>query len=129
MDFLKTSSENFSRWAKAVREMDIEGVLHLYSDEATFLPTFSSELKQGKDGARSYFEHFLKKAPVCNIIQAEVQPLNEKVYLQSGFYDFNLKDGSKALIRARFSFVWKKEEDGIWRIIHHHSSTLPSSTS
>ena len=127
MDFLKIGSENFSKWVKAVREADIEGVLHLYSNEATFLPTFSSDLKRGKSGARRYFEHFFSNAPACDIVQDVIQPLTEKVYLQSGFYDFVLKDGSEASINARFTFVWKKEDDGIWRIIHHHSSTLPSS--
>ena len=127
MDFSKMASENFSKWVHAVKELDVEGILYLYSEEATFLPTISSDFKQGKGSVRSYFENFFKNAPVCKKIQDVVQPLNEDAYLQSGFYDFILynKDGSLATIRARFTFVWKKEEGGMWRIIHHHSSTLP----
>ena len=128
MDFSKIASENFFKWVHAVKELDVEGILYLYSEEATFLPTISPDFKQGKSGVRSYFKHFFKNASVCKKIQDVVQPLSEEAYLQSGFYDFILdtKDGSLATIRARFTFVWKKEGDGMWRIIHHHSSTLPA---
>jgi len=31
----------------------------------------------------------------------------------------------RKVVEARFSFVWKKDDQGEWKIVHHHSSARP----
>jgi len=41
-------------------------------------------------------------------------------------YDFKVGSGSdRQVVEARFSFVWKKDDNGVWKIVHHHSSAKP----
>lgn len=127
MGIKEIARENFSSWTKALQTGEPKKVAELYSEDATFLPTMSPEFKRGKSGTEEYFEHFLKKNPDGEIKKEEIQPLGENAYLHSGMYDFEVdKNGSRDVVEARFSFVWKKE-DGKWKIIHHHSSVKPQS--
>lgn len=124
--FQKIARENFSVWNQALQTGNAQVVGALYSPESTFLPTVSGEFKKGPGEASEYFEHFLKKDPVGEIIDESVQKLGPDSYLHSGMYNFELGPEEKRdKMEARFSFVWKKDEDGQWKIIHHHSSVKP----
>jgi len=119
-------NENFSSWNKALLTKDPEKVAAIYDEDATFLPTLSSDFKKGQEGVKAYFEHFLEKNPVSKIVEDEVQFLGTDCYLHSGFYVFELgPETDRQLVEARFSFVWKKNKAGEWKIIHHHSSIKP----
>lgn len=122
----KAAQENFKLWAELLKTKDPKKFAGLYSEDATFLPTVSPDFKKGLAEAEEYFEHFLQKNPEGKIIEEEIQPLTENMYLHSGMYDFEIdKNSERIVVNARFSFVWKKESDGQWRIIHHHSSVRP----
>ena len=50
--------------------------------------------------------------------------MGDDAYVHSGMYDFTFgADGTSA--RARFTFVWVRQPDGMWVITHHHSSLRP----
>ena len=94
--------------------------------DATFLPTTSGEFKKRQDGAEEYFEHFLIKNPRGKIIQEEVQTLGTECYLHSGMYNFEVGPvDDRKVVEARFSFIWKKNNQEEWKIVHHHSSARP----
>ena len=119
---------NFLLWNDALLTRDFEKVVELYAEDATFLPTMSSEFKKGRSDAKEYFEHFLKKCPISEIVQDDIQSLGSDCYLHSGMYNFEVgSDDNKQTVEARFSFVWKidQQEGEVWRIIHHHSSIKP----
>lgn len=117
---------NFSRWNNTLQTKDPKKVAALYTEDATFLPTVSAEFKKGQSGAEEYFEHFLKKNPAGKIIQDEVQTLGTDCYLHSGMYTFEVgPDDNRQIVEARFSFVWKQDNQGNWKIAHHHSSVKP----
>jgi len=121
------SVNNFLRWNEALKSKDPKKVAELYSDNVTFLPTASGDFKRGESGAEEYFEHFLEKNPVGEVVQEEVQVLGSDCYLSSGMYNFEVgPEEARKLIEARFSFVWKKDNAGNWKIAHHHSSVRPS---
>ena len=83
-------------------------------------------IQEGEYGAEEYFKHFLIKNPRGKIIQEEVQILGTDGYLHSGMYDFEVGPGDdRKVVEARFSFVWKKDDQGEWKIVHHHSSARP----
>jgi len=120
------ASRNFGIWNSTLQTGNPKEVAALYMANATFLPTTSEEFKKGQYGAKEYFEHFLIKNPMGKIIQEEVQILGTDCYLHSGMYDFGVGPGDdRQIIEARFSFVWKKDDQGEWKIVHHHSSAKP----
>lgn len=126
MTFEEIAKENFVLWESSLLTRDPKKVAELYADGATFLPTVSPKFKKGKKEAEGYFVHFLEKNPEGQIIQEEVQPLGQGAYLHSGMYNFEVgEEDARSVVEARFSFVWQKEDDGKWKIIHHHSSVKP----
>jgi uncharacterized protein (TIGR02246 family) len=121
------ANKNFSIWSKTLLTRDPARVAELYTDDSTFLPTVSGEFKKGKAGASEYFRHFLEKFPAGYVVEEEVQQLGEGFYLHSGMYNFELgPENQRQTVEARFSFVWRREPQGEWRIIHHHSSVKPT---
>jgi uncharacterized protein (TIGR02246 family) len=126
MELEKIAESNFKNWAEALKTKDPKIMSGFYSEDATFLPTLSPDFKQGEAEAEGYFVHFLEKNPVASIKNQAVQELGDDAYLHSGMYDFEIgKDGEKQMVEARFSYVWKKDANGKWKIIHHHSSLKP----
>jgi uncharacterized protein (TIGR02246 family) len=122
----KIAIDNFSLWAESLQSKDPKRVAELYAQDNTFLPTMSPDFKQGILEAEGYFERFLQKNPKGKIVQGIVQSLGEDAYLHSGMYDFEISDdGNLRIVSARFTFAWRKDSDGKWRIVHHHSSIKP----
>jgi len=120
--------KNFRRWNDALQTKDARTVAALYSQNAlSFLPTVSPE--HVKDGAKTedYFTAFVQKNPFGTITDDSVQAYGGgDAYLHSGMYTFDLGVGAeRAPVKARFSYIWVKE-DGAWKISHHHSSVRPT---
>ena len=125
-NFLEIARENFYRWNESLQTGDAKKVALLYSEDNTFHPTMSGDFKSGQKEAEGYFEHFLLKNPSGAIVEEKVQVIDESSYLHSGLYDFEVgpKD-NREIVEARFTYVWQKNKDGQWKIIHHHSSVKP----
>jgi len=123
----RIAKQNFKTWSESLTTKNPKTVAGLYTEDATFLPTVSSEFKKGQGGAEEYFHHFLEKDPKGEVVEEEVQFLGENCYLHSGMYNFevNSPEGGRQIVEARFSFVWQKNERGEWKILHHHSSVRP----
>jgi uncharacterized protein (TIGR02246 family) len=127
MDKKEITEKNFAAWNQALLSGDAKKVAEFYAEDATFLPTVSGEFKRGQNGAEEYFKHFLEKHPVGKIIEAETQTLSLESFLYSGMYNFEVDDGlgGRETVEARFSFVWRQNKKGEWKILHHHSSVKP----
>lgn len=122
------AQQNFKRWNDALQNGNPNLVAALYTSDNTFLPTLSPEFKQGIPGAIAYFQHFLEKNPFGEIIAEQVQNLNDKSYIHSGMYNFEVgSPDNRSIVEARFTFVWIKTNSGEWKIAHHHSSLKPQS--
>jgi uncharacterized protein (TIGR02246 family) len=122
----KLAHQNFAMWNDALLSRDAQTVAELYSEDSTFHPTVLGEFRKGHEGAKSYFHHFLEKNPSGKLVEDEVQTLGPDCYLHSGMYDFEVgPDSKRDIVEARFTFVWKKNGKGEWKIIHHHSSVKP----
>lgn len=127
----RIAAQNFAMWNSALLSKKPKQVAEFYSSNATFLPTVSDEFKHGQEGAERYFEHFLEINPAGKVLENKIQSLGKDSYLHSGMYNFEVdnKDAESSdkrkIIEARFTFVWKKNPDGKWLIVHHHSSIKP----
>lgn len=125
--FKKIAIDNFLLWQNALLSGSAEKVAELYTEAATFLPTVSAEYKKGKNGAASYFKHFLEKNPSGSVVLDEVQVINKQNYVHSGFYNFEVgPSDNRQVLEARFTFLWGLDEHDQWKILHHHSSLKPT---
>jgi len=117
----------FAKWNNLLQTGDKNQVAEMYSEDATFLPTLNGELKRGVQGAAEYFEHFLQKNPIGTVVEGAVQEsVDGDTIIYSGLYNFEISpDETREIVQARFTFVFQKNAQGEWKIIHHHSSLRP----
>ncbi len=117
----------FEKWNQALQSGDPKEVAKLYLDngEGILLPTVSPKVRHNREEIADYFEHFLKAHPVGRITEHNIR-IYDDIAINSGLYTFEMdqKDGTRADVEARFTFVYKKV-DGKWMIAEHHSSLLP----
>ena len=118
---------NFQKWNGALQTKDAKAVASMYSEsDLSFLPTVSHKHISKLGCTEEYFENFVMKDPFGTITDDSVQVYESgNAYLHSGLYTFDLGEGgARAPTEARFSYMWRKENDD-WKITHHHSSVRP----
>ena len=110
-------------WTTAIKSNDPEKVTQLYAKDAVLLPTVSPRILTTYIQRISYFYNLFKKLPEAEcIIQGKPNTwVFNDIAVTSGFYDFVSKSNP---VKARFSFVYKKNGQS-WEIVEHHSSVLP----
>jgi len=113
----------FESWNQALATGDPAQVAQLYGHQALLLPTLSSELRETPEAITDYFQSFLARHPSGSVTHRQIR-LGCNGAVDAGTYRFTLHD-PEATVEARFTFVYGLE-DGQWRILHHHSSLLPS---
>ena len=115
------------QWVDAVNHNSIDRVTSLYAERAVLLPTISSEFRTDHDRIRAYFEMLFQMKPKLRIVQSILHHFGGNVAVRSGIYVFTLdRQGKQENLWARFTFIYH-HENGHWKIMTHHSSTLPES--
>ena len=118
-------SDQFVKWNDALQTEIPDNVVACYAEDAILLPTVSPKVRHNHDEIRDYFVHFLSKKPHGRITEQNIR-IYDDIAINSGLYTFTLMgDGGQADVAARFTFVYRKYENG-WLIIEHHSSILPA---
>ena len=116
--------DQFEMWNNALQTGDPDKVVACYAEDAILLPTVSPKVRHNHVEIRDYFVHFLSKKPHGKITEKNIR-IYDDIAINSGLYTFSLMgDGGPTDVAARFTFVYRKYEDG-WLIIEHHSSILP----
>ncbi len=111
-------------WNTALLSRDPKQVVTLYAPDALLLPTLSKKLRKTPDMIEDYFTEFLQLAPKGTVIEENIR-IHDPIAINSGIYSFATKISGKAHdVTARFTFVYRRDETG-WKIIEHHSSTMP----
>ena len=124
MSAIDEIAAQFTLWNDALKTGDPDNVLACYAPDAILLPTMSNKVRSTRDGIRDYFVHFLAVKPVGRIDEQHIR-IYDTLAINSGRYTFLVTvDGEEAEIEARFTFVYRKYDQG-WMIIEHHSSQLP----
>ena len=112
----------FDLWNNTLQTGDPKKVAALYHEsEGILLPTVSNQVRHNHAEIEDYFVHFLSKGPKGEINESNIR-IYDSIAINSGVYTFTFKDG--AAVQARFTYVYKKENDE-WKIIEHHSSAMP----
>jgi len=103
-------------------------VSELHQKDGVFDPTMLGEIKIGPEGACEYHEHFLKNIPIGELIDddnAVVDKIGDDAYIYQGKYKFTFGGDPDNFAEADFSYIWKKDENGKYKIAYHHSSVFP----
>jgi hypothetical protein len=112
-------------WADAFNSRVLDKILAHYSAEAVFWGTVSPTLRDEPSEVRDYF---IPIGPEARVLIGEQRArVFGDIAVNTGSYTFTLvSDGKKATVDARFSFVYKRDANGTWLIVNHHSSAVPA---
>ena len=114
-------------WMERVNAGDLEGIIGMYAESATLLPTFSPHQASTEVDIRAYFEKLASRPDLSVRLHKDtcvVHQLGESVECVCGHYTFSYEaDGRILSFAARFTFVIDAVQDH--PIIHHHSSQIP----
>ncbi|KAL7558349.1 hypothetical protein ACA910_004014 [Epithemia clementina (nom. ined.)] len=114
----------FNLWNDALATLDSDTVAKRYAKNAVLLPTVSDVPRTDYASIKDYFDIFLKLKPHGVILESFVT-IGDGWCKDVGIYEFTMgSTGDK--VRARYSFVYIKEDDE-WKISHQHSSAMPES--
>jgi uncharacterized protein (TIGR02246 family) len=116
-------------WGKTVAEgctSDPNKIASLYAKDGVLWGTISPSIRSDEAGIQDYFKGACVKLPKLTV---EFKDHLVRVYgdtaIDSGTYVFSFeKEGVKADLPARYTFVLVKN-DGRWQIVDHHSSAMP----
>ncbi len=128
MDEKKEIAKLFDIWNNAVMSGDPHSVAALYnSEDVVFLPTLSSRIRTDHEGVLNYFNTFCSLPKIKGeITESHIRNYGD-IAMNSGNYNFTFeKDGEPQLVKARFTYIYRKIRDE-WKIIEHHSSAQPES--
>lgn len=113
------------QWEKALESRDANKISALYSPEAILYPTFES-IKTTPQEILAYFQKLTQNTDLKVVFNQQHVQLHGDIAINSGFYTFSYREGSKKIIvPARYTFVYWREKNH-WMIINHHSSVMPS---
>jgi len=117
----------FDKWNETLQTGNPAEVAARYAKEGGILvPTVSPLVRHNHAEIEDYFVHFLAKHPFGTITESNVRVYGD-IAINSGLYTFELdgeEEDSRVEVKARFTYVYKKEGDD-WLILEHHSSVLP----
>ncbi|KAG7344777.1 signal peptide protein [Nitzschia inconspicua] len=120
----KDVAKLFDKWNKALKSKDPKKVAALYHPDALLLPTISNVPRNTPKAIEEYFTTFLKNEPQ-GVIEDRVILTGKNYAEDAGVYEFTM-GASGEQVRARYSFVYTRDEtNGEWKISHHHSSAMP----
>ncbi len=121
-EIIEVAKKNFEKWNDALQTKDPQKVAECYLPQGELFGTVSGKIRQGREEIAGYFEHFLESNPSGEIVDSKLKVISEDAYLETGIYQFALtKNGEQSVVRARFTYIWQKNSDGEWKILHHHS--------
>ena len=116
----------FGLWDEALATLDSSVVAEMYGTGATLLPTLSDEVRTDVAGIKDYFDKFLANEPRGEIVEGYIE-IGDDWATDIGIYQFTFgTDGS--VVQGRYSYFYEPQEDGTWKILHHHSSMMPEAS-
>lgn len=112
----------FSLWNSALATGDSRIVASRYTTSPVLLPTGSDTPRTDFDSVKDYFDAFLLKKPQGEILDGNIS-IGDGWASDTGIYEFTMGvSGDK--VKGRYTFLYV-QENGLWKIQHHHSSVMP----
>ena len=113
-------------WSEVFAFNDPDKILALYSEDGVLWGTLSPTIRSDRAALRAYFVSAFAALPNAKVSFGEqLVRVYGNAAVNSGYYTFSFtKDGETKYIPARYTFTHIKDGD-TWKIVDHHSSTLP----
>jgi len=112
-------------WLEAVSLGNSSAIIQLYDPNAVLISTLSAKVYTTPAERKKYFDAFTAHKHLRGSIEQAYVRIYGDIAIASGLYTFIYKEhGKTVVIPARFTFVYKKTEDGL-KIVEHHSSRQP----
>jgi hypothetical protein len=116
-------------WEACLNAADLDGIISLYADDAVLWGTFSDVIRNTPALIREYYQVLYRKKNLKVKFGSSTSRSFGKAVLYSGEYEFTYEDNELIICPARFSFVFYKDNDSVYKIVDHHSSLTPKSIS
>jgi len=133
---VKEVEEARDSWIAAVKKGSVDDTVALYDPvQGKLLGTVDlDDVRTGKDKIREYFVGFLQTnydTVVPNfpatIADGDIQQLGPDTVAYSGYYKFDLaKDGAGKVANAKFTYIYRRGDDGKLKILLHNSGFTPA---
>ena len=113
------------QWASFFNNGNLDGIMNLYHDNSTLLPTFLPNLLSTPEQIENYFVRTIEGQASVEIDDSQtiIKKLSDNMYLMTGVYIFCLKKKSNTKYLSWFTFLIDLSVDSPIR--HHHSSRVP----
>ena len=120
-DTIEAASRFLDAWMEAFNTRQPERVSALYADDALLHGTSLAQLRVGLAQIRTYF----RGTSTVEFGDRHLVRLADDSVLGVGSYRFSrMQNGQEIVTPARFTFVVQRRQ-GVWKILHHHSSAEP----
>jgi uncharacterized protein (TIGR02246 family) len=118
----ETVSGIIEKWSAAFRKLDAEVLASLYSKNAFFFGSKSS-LYRGNDGVAAYFNGLPRwRSPTVQFTDVTTAQVNSDLINFAATASFVVGDDAPPL-SVKITWVIARE-DGGWKIVSHHVSSL-----
>lgn len=116
-DQVEALRERGHAWVEAARAEDAAALARLYTEDAVFLPPGRPEIV-GRERIRSLFAAQFEQMDASYDFEIREIVVSGDWAFRRGAYTVRaaLADGSARTIRDKFLDVWRRGEDGRWRI-------------
>jgi len=115
-------------WIYCVNSGYAESINALYLSDAVLLPTFDGRVLTTPAERLVYFIKFKTRRGLhASVKECYITTLGPDSATANGLYTFRFlgEDGTEQSVRARFTFVYARQQEGDWLIVAHHSSVAP----
>ena len=113
-------------WAEAYNSRNPARITSMYAPDAVLWGTTSKTIRPTPADIADYFKDAGKRPNARVTLGKQHVRVYGDVGLNSGSYTFSdVRDGQQITRPARFSMAFKKQRDGKWMLVDHHSSEVP----
>jgi hypothetical protein len=131
MPAFETPQDVLKTWIDRVNALDLKGILELYADNASLLPTFSPHVADTQEKLAKYFTQLASRDNMSvSLHQRTVQniPIRDGIHAIVGTYHFAFDvDEDPLTFASRFTMVIDLNQQS--PIVQHHSSQVPRTLS
>ena len=121
--------EMLARYAAAVRAKDVDAFLDLYADDVRNFDLWQEWTYDGKDALRAMVTEWFGSLPDDEVVAVEFDEVRtqagDDVAAVTAFTTFAAVSPDGTVLRSmnnRLTWVLRKNGDGVWQIVHEHTS-------
>ena len=115
------------KWTAVFAENNPDTIMALYAKDGVLWGTLSPTVRSDPAALKAYFVGAFQALPKATVkFGDQLIRVYGDTAVNTGYYTFSYtKDGETKSIPARYSFTYVKDGND-WKIVDHHSSTVPA---